>query len=198
MRDQETAEIGLRASITGHLVLSTLHTNDAISTAIRLVDMGIQGYMVATSLEAIIAQRLIRKICDGCISDHQPDVHETSWLKQLLGSEAGLLKFKRGVGCPHCNNTGYHGRIGVFELLELNEEMADALRRGDSGEFAQAARRSPNFRTLSENALDYARQGITTLEEVIRISGDNELLELKMSEVTAEKVISESVDGDYS
>ncbi|MCW8983027.1 MAG: GspE/PulE family protein, partial [Gammaproteobacteria bacterium] len=198
MRDQETAEIGLRASITGHLVLSTLHTNDAISTAIRLVDMGIQGYMVATSLEAIIAQRLVRKICDGCITDHQPDVHEGSWLKELLGDELNSIQFKKGMGCPHCNNTGYHGRIGVFELLELNNDMADALRRGDSGEFAQQARNNPDFRSLGENALDYAKQGITTLEEVIRVSGENELLDAKMSELSEEKSISESVDGDYS
>jgi len=198
MRDQETAEIGLRASITGHLVLSTLHTNDAISTAIRLIDMGIQGYMVATSLEAIVAQRLVRKICDGCITDQQPDLGQKSWLKQLLGDEADSIQFKHGVGCPHCNNTGYHGRIGVFELLELNDEMTDALRHGDSAEFAQIARRSPNFRTLGENALDYAKQGITTLEEVIRISGENELLEAKMSELESEKELTKAVDGDYS
>jgi len=198
MRDQETAEIGLRASITGHLVLSTLHTNDAISTAIRLIDMGIQGYMVATSLEAIVAQRLVRKICDGCITDQQPDLHQASWLRELLGDEADSVQFKHGVGCPHCNNTGYHGRIGVFELLELNDEMADALRRGDSAEFAQIARRAPDFRTLGEAALDYAKQGITTLEEVIRISGENELLEAKMSELESEKELTKAVDGDYS
>lgn len=198
MRDQETAEIGLRASITGHLVLSTLHTNDAISTAIRLVDMGIQGYMVATSLEAIIAQRLVRKICDGCITDHELDVHDKSWLKELLGDGSDSVKFKKGVGCPHCNNTGYHGRIGVFELLELNDDMADALRRGDSADFAQMARKDPNFRSLGENALDYATQGVTTLEEVIRVSGENDLLEAKMHELSSEQVIADSVDGDYS
>ena len=198
MRDQETAEIGLRASITGHLVLSTLHTNDAISTAIRLIDMGIEGYMVATALEAIIAQRLIRKICDGCITDHQPDIHEASWLKELLGDGAESVQFKQGEGCPHCNNTGYHGRIGVFELLELNEGMADALRRGDSAEFAQIARSNPDFRSLGENALDYARQGITTLEEVIRVAGENDLLEEKMNAVAVEDELSQSVEGELS
>ncbi|MDH3354240.1 MAG: GspE/PulE family protein [Chromatiales bacterium] len=196
MRDQETAEIGLRASITGHLVLSTLHTNDAISTAIRLIDMGIQGYMVATALEAIIAQRLIRKICDGCMIDHQPDVHEASWLKELLGDSAESIQFKRGEGCPHCNNTGYHGRIGVFELLELNEVMADALRRSDSAEFSQLARNHPDFRSLGENALDYAKQGITTLEEVIRVAGENELLETREDEFPVQGESSQNIEGD--
>ncbi|NOR52337.1 MAG: MSHA biogenesis protein MshE, partial [Gammaproteobacteria bacterium] len=196
MRDQETAEIGLRASITGHLVLSTLHTNDAISTAIRLIDMGIQGYMVATSLEAIVAQRLVRKICDGCIANHKPDLHEESWLKQLPGVEADSIHFKKGAGCPRCNNTGYHGRIGVFELLELNTEMADALRRGDSAGFAQQARQDPRFRTLGENALDYAKQGITTIEEVIRVVGENELLEVDLLGQESESVSFDSLDGE--
>ena len=189
MRDQETAEIGMRASITGHLVLSTLHTNDAISTAIRLIDMGIQGFMVATSLEAIIAQRLVRRICSSCIADYQPNIHEAVWLKELLGEALESVQFKKGVGCPHCNNTGYHGRIGVFELLEISDDMADALRRGDSADFAKIAQRDADFRTLGENALDYARQGITTIEEVIRVAGENELLEVKMYESDAEESV---------
>jgi MSHA biogenesis protein MshE len=173
MRDQETVEIGLRAAITGHLVLSTLHTNDAISTAIRLIDMGAEGYLVATALEAVIAQRLIRRICESCISDYQPNVHETAWLNNTAG-DADDAQFKHGSGCPHCNNTGYSGRIGVFELLEIDNATADALRRGDTAEFARAARENPDFRSLAQNALDYARQGITTLEEVLRIAGDSE------------------------
>jgi len=189
MRDQETAEIGMRASITGHLVLSTLHTNDAISTAIRLIDMGIQGFMVATSLEAIIAQRLVRRICSSCIADYLPNIHEAVWLKELLGEALESVQFKKGVGCPHCNNTGYHGRIGVFELLEISDDMADALRRGDSADFAKIAQRDADFRTLGENALDYAREGITTIEEVIRVAGENELLEVKMYESDAEESV---------
>jgi MSHA biogenesis protein MshE len=175
MRDQETAEIGLRAAITGHLVLSTLHTNDAVSTAIRLIDMHIPGYMVATSLEAIIAQRLVRRICDSCSHDYAPSVQERVWLRNLLGDRLETTTFRRGLGCPHCNNTGYRGRIGVFELLELNEESADALRRDDTAAFAHAARNDPNFRTLAMNAFDYAMKGITTLEEVVRIASDEDL-----------------------
>lgn len=172
MRDHETAEIGMRAAITGHLVLSTLHTNDAISTAIRLIDMGVPGYLVATALQAIIAQRLVRRVCESCKSDYQPTAQEQAWLKNMELEMAEPTRFKKGMGCPHCNNTGYRGRIGVFELLELDEAMADALRRNDTAVFAHAAAANPHFRTLSEHAMDCARQGITTLEEVIRVSSD--------------------------
>ncbi len=181
MRDQETAEIGLRAAITGHLVLSTLHTNDSVSTAIRLIDMGIPGFMVATSLEAIIAQRLVRRICDNCAAVHEPSIHERGWLLATLGSEERVrgLTFRSGRGCHLCNNTGYKGRIGVFELLEMNDEMVEALRIGDTNAFARAAMNDPDFVTLSMNALEYAKQGITSLEEVIRISGDDSLTQLR-------------------
>jgi MSHA biogenesis protein MshE len=177
MRDQETAEIGLRASITGHLVLSTLHTNDAVSTAIRLIDMGIPGFMVATALQAIIAQRLVRRICDSCTATYTPEAQEQAWLDNLLGAQADSLQFRRGTGCPHCNNTGYHGRIGVFELLELDQPMADALRRNDAAAFGHAVKANTSFRPLALNTLDYAVAGITTLEEVLRVAGEDELLE---------------------
>jgi len=174
IRDHETAEIAMRASITGHLVLSTLHTNNAISTAIRLIDMGIPGYMVATSLEAIVAQRLVRRVCLSCVTDFEPSVQARAWLKSHLPQEADSVSLKHGTGCPHCNNTGYRGRIGVFELLELDEPMADALRNNDTSAFAHAARQNPHFRNLTLNALDYALQGLTTLEEVMRVSSDDE------------------------
>ncbi|MBF0218424.1 MAG: type II/IV secretion system protein [Gammaproteobacteria bacterium] len=172
MRDQETAEIGLRAAITGHLVLSTLHTNDSISTAVRLIDMGIPGYMVATSLEAIIAQRLVRRICTDCHVDVELALNERIWLRGIYGPEAEKHRFKRGRGCHSCNNTGYKGRIGVFELLELDLAMGDALRLDDTAAFAHAARRSKNFVSLGKNAVAYAMQGLTTIEEAIRISGE--------------------------
>ena len=172
IRDQETAEIALRAAITGHLVMSTLHTNDAISTAIRLIDMGIPGFMVATSLEAIVAQRLVRRICDSCTEDYQPSIQERNWLLGQLQIDPDTVSFKRGRGCPQCNNTGYRGRIGVFELLELSEPMADALRREDTAAFTRAAHQNPEFHTLAENALTFAFKGVTTLEEVLRLVGE--------------------------
>jgi len=188
MRDSETAEIGLRAAMTGHLVLSTLHTNDALSTANRLIDMGAEGYLVASSLRAILAQRLIRKICEDCSEPYQPDAQELAWLKNLLGDDYKSIEFRKGSGCPHCNNTGYRGRIGVFELLEIDESLADALRRSDSSGFAHAAAADPNYRKLALNALDYAREGRTTLDEVVRVSGELDEVAAIKSEPEAEPV----------
>ncbi len=171
IHDQETAEGVVRTSITGHLVLSSLHTNDAVATVIRLLDMGIPGYILATSLQAIVAQRLIRRICENCTTDYAPSVQERAWLKNMLPDSSDTLQLKHGSGCPHCNNTGYRGRIGVFELLELDEAMADALRRNDAGSFASAAA-SANFRTITQNGLDYAVAGTTSITEVLRVCSD--------------------------
>lgn len=171
IRDAESAEIALRASMTGHMVLSTLHTNDAVTSALRLLDMGVDGYLVATSLKAIVAQRLIRKICNSCIQPYTPDANERQLLATInKGRNFTDVPFKAGAGCPHCNNTGYRGRIGVFEMLELNQSMAEALRVNDINGFTRAAISSPNFVTLSEVALNYAVEGLTTLDEVMTIS----------------------------
>ncbi len=169
IRDEETAEIAVRASLTGHLVFSTLHTNDAITSAMRLIDVGLEGYLVASALRAVIAQRLVRRICKSCAQPYQPDQQERQWLA-VLGNHREAMSFQKGRGCSHCNNTGYRGRIGIFEFLEINTEMADALRSADPLEFARQARSQPQFKTLSECALDYAAQGITTLDEVFRVS----------------------------
>jgi MSHA biogenesis protein MshE len=174
MRDQETAEIGLRAAMTGHLVLSTLHTNDSISTALRLLDMGAEGYVVASSLQAVLAQRLVRRICDSCRVDDPLDPQSTSWLHGYLGEGQPLPALKRGQGCTQCNNTGYHGRIGIFELLQIDVDLADALRRNDSADFARLARQQKEFISLADCAFGYAKQGITSIEEVIRVSGQSE------------------------
>lgn len=168
MRDQETAEIGLRGALTGHLVLSTLHTNDAISSTLRLVDMGAAEYLVASALRAILAQRLIRRLCNNCKKPYSPDPSEHNWLQYKNVSPA--TQFWHSEGCQNCNNTGFSGRIGVFELLVMNRELADALRRRDADAFAIAARDSETFRPLGDMALDYAMQGLTSLDEVIKVS----------------------------
>ncbi len=171
IRDQETAEIALRASITGHFVLSSLHTNDAISSAMRLIDIGIEGYLVATALRAILAQRLVRKICIHCKCDYQPTAAERAWLQvKCQDTDLSIDQLRHGTGCTSCNNTGYAGRIGIFELLEMDDEMADALRANDSGTFAKAARKSATYQPLVISALEKAAQGITSLEEVFRIT----------------------------
>ncbi len=171
MRDRETGEIGLRAALTGHLVLSTLHTNDAVSTAIRLVDMGLEPYLVAASTQAILAQRLIRKLCANCHTAQELDPSQQAWVRNIEGENASLEGFQQGSGCNQCNHTGYHGRIGVYELLEIDYPLADALRRNDPSGFERAARSQAGYRPLIENALDYARQGITSLSEAMRLSG---------------------------
>jgi MSHA biogenesis protein MshE len=177
MRDKETAEIGLRAAMTGHLVLSTLHTNDSISTALRLLDMGAEGYVVASSLQGVLAQRLVRRVCSSCSEEDPLDPQQISWLKAALGIDFVPSGFKKGRGCSQCGNTGYHGRIGVFEFLEIDAALADALRRNDSSGFARAAQAQEHFISLADCALDYARQGITTMEEVVRVAGQVEELE---------------------
>lgn len=169
MRDQETAEIGLRAAMTGHMVLSTLHTNDSISTAMRLIDMGCDSFLVASSLRAVIAQRLVRRICEHCKQPYTPTAQETTWLSAIDTPVADTV-FLHGSGCHQCNNTGYSGRIGVYELLEMTEPVLMALRKGDAAGFTEAARLSPGFVSLSQSALEYARAGETSVQEVFRIT----------------------------
>jgi len=175
MRDAETAEIGLRAAMTGHMVLSTLHTNDALATIDRLLDMGAEGYLVAATLRAVIGQRLLRRICPNCATDAQPDDQQRAWLDGLVGEDfAARLRFRRGTGCSHCNRTGYQGRIGVYEMLEPNNEMRAALRRGDGTEFAAAAQRARGYKPLAASALELAAAGVTTLAEAERVAGEVE------------------------
>ncbi|SFN41664.1 GspE/PulE family protein [Marinobacter pelagius] len=175
MRDRETVEIGLRAAMTGHLVLSTLHTNDSISSAMRLIDMGAEPFLVSSSLLGVVAQRLVRRVCENCSAPYEPTEQERVWLETFdldpLDREAG---FVHGRGCYQCSNTGYKGRIGVYEMLEMNEPMLDALRQQDVSGFSKAARQSPLYRPLGRCAMDYALRGVTTLEEVARVAATSE------------------------
>jgi MSHA biogenesis protein MshE len=168
MRDKETVEIGLRGALTGHLVLSTLHTNDSISSAIRLLDMGAPGYLVASSLRGIIAQRLVRRICDNCSVDEKVSSEANFWLK-TLNEDISNITFKKGAGCQKCNHSGYRGRVGVFELLEMTEAMMNSLKNEDTSAFSEAARLSPEYKPLAHSALLYAKEGITTIEEVLKL-----------------------------
>jgi MSHA biogenesis protein MshE len=175
MRDTETAEIGLRAALTGHMVLSTLHTNDAIGTVARLLDMGAQGYLVAATLRAVVGQRLLRRICPSCRRATEAEPAQRAWLEALLGEQrASKLTFHTGAGCGHCNRTGYQGRIGIYEMLELDEKMRTALRKDDIETFGQVARRAKGYKPLVASALELAAKGVTTLAEAERISGEVE------------------------
>ncbi|MDJ0738682.1 MAG: GspE/PulE family protein [Gammaproteobacteria bacterium] len=175
MRDLETAQIGLRAAITGHFVLSTLHTNSAVGTISRLVDMGAQGYLIATALEAVLAQRLVRRICPHCAQPHEPDEHERVWLARQTDADAATDGFQLGRGCERCNQSGYQGRVGVYELLEMRGDLLAALRNQDIDGFAAAALADPSFTPLAASALAMARAGVTSLAEAIRVGGDADL-----------------------
>lgn len=170
MRDKETCEIGLRGAITGHLVLTTLHTNDAVSSALRLMDMGAPGYLVAAALRVVIAQRLVRRICPDCKEEYIPDESDRRFIDDVIGPGASRHVFYHGRGCQTCNYTGYKGRIGVFEILDLKGEMMDALRAEDTERFSRAANADPDYVPLAHMAYDYALQGITSLDEVLRLA----------------------------
>jgi MSHA biogenesis protein MshE len=168
MRDRETAEIGLRAAITGHMVFSTLHTLTASATVNRLLDMGVAGYMVATALHGIVAQRLVRQVCPDCTQPSEPDDHQLAWLQAQVGTRlAGDMKFQLGSGCTYCNLSGYRGRAAIYELIEVDRSLADAIRRADPQGFADSARAQVGYTSLTRSAIDMAAGGKTTLAEVI-------------------------------
>jgi MSHA biogenesis protein MshE len=174
MRDQETAQIGLRAAMTGHLVLSTLHTNDAISTPIRMIDMGAPRYMVAMSILAVVAQRLLRLVCEGCAETYTPEPFERAWLQHELGDNVDQHRYVHGKGCSICNGTGYQGRVGVYELLEMNNELIDGASHHDPNHFIKLARQHMAGKTLRKSAVDLVIEKRTTIAEAMRISNQFE------------------------
>jgi MSHA biogenesis protein MshE len=174
MRDQETVETGLRAAMTGHMVLSTLHTNDAATTPIRLLDMGAPRYMVAYSLQLVLAQRLVRVVCESCAEPYEPLPGERAWLAQELRSKNAAVEFIRGKGCSHCNGSGYLGRTGVYEMLEMTRPVVEAINGEDHGVFINAATAQIAGNTLGAHAAMLAASGRTTLEEAMRISNQLE------------------------
>jgi len=173
MRDQETVEIGLRAAMTGHLVFSTLHTQSAVSTVSRLLDMGAQGYLIASALDGILAQRLVRRNCENCVQPATLNVQQQTWLSRYLSPvQLDSAKFVEGHGCTYCNMTGYRGRVGIYELLEVDADIADAIRRNDLSGLERLAARAPGFVPLAERALQCALAGTTSVVEVMSsISG---------------------------
>lgn len=177
MRDQETAEIGLRAAVTGHLVLSTLHTNDTLSAAIRLADMGAEPYLLASGLRGVIAQRLVRRICTFCAEEYHPDENEASWLAKESDKVSQNTKWMHGKGCLQCHNTGYRGRAAIFEILLPDQEMLEAIRNGDYSRFSKLAKQSEFFTPLSQSAINLALEGVTSVDEVLRVCESIEELE---------------------
>jgi MSHA biogenesis protein MshE len=172
MRDTETAQIGLRAALTGHMVFSTLHVRDSASAPVRLLDMQVPRYMVATSLQAVIAQRLVRVICESCAEDHVVTPQEAKFVETLGQTPTGA--FRRGRGCTHCNGTGFRGRLGVYEMLEMSPRLVEAIAKDDVPGFRRAAEEEMVGQTLVHQAAALAIAGRTTLNEVMRISQSEE------------------------
>jgi MSHA biogenesis protein MshE len=173
MRDAETAEIGLRAAITGHMVLSTLHTRDAVSTPFRLLDMGVPAFMVATALQAVIAQRLVRLNCTECCADDLPSPQGQAWLERLL-EPGDVVNPKRGMGCSACNHTGYSGRQGVYELMEMDAAMTQAASHADPVAFIRLANERMKGQTLAHHAFALVRAGRTSVAQALRMGFDME------------------------
>jgi len=177
IRDRETVEIALRGAMTGHFVFSTLHTINAIATVNRLLDMGTPGYMIAAAVHGIVAQRLVRRVCADCTQPATPTVNQIAWLTACRpGLNLGPQKFMAGAGCTYCNLTGYRGRVAVYELLELDRTLADAVGRGDLEGFARAARVSAGYLPLAQGAIDYALAGVTSVAEAMAVGGGLEEL----------------------
>jgi type IV pilus assembly protein PilB len=169
IRDQETAETAIQASLTGHLVFSTLHTNDAPSSITRLVDIGVQPFLVASSILAVLAQRLVRKVCPKCRVRYEPPAH----LLQGLGLRPEIAKkanFMKGKGCSHCNQSGYRGRMGIYELMLMSNGIRELAFKGESTRAIRKLARKQGMRTLFEDGMIKALKGLTTLDEVLRIT----------------------------
>ncbi|RKY02457.1 type II secretion system protein GspE, partial [Candidatus Poribacteria bacterium] len=166
MRDQETAAIAVRAALTGHLVFSTIHTNDAPSSVTRLVDFGIDPFLVADSLLLVIAQRLVHTICPRCKEEYQPGDDVAEMLRRY-GFELNGRPLYRGKGCKECNYTGYKGRTAIHELLVVDDEIRELIAKGATANEIKEAAKAKGMKTLREDGFEKALKGITTVEEVI-------------------------------
>ncbi|MBM4046777.1 MAG: type II/IV secretion system protein, partial [Planctomycetes bacterium] len=173
IRDKETAEIAVQAALTGHLVFSTLHTNDAPSAITRLIDIGVKPFLVASAVQAIMAQRLVRCICEQCKEPAEPDPKSMMLLKIKPEDMKGITLYK-GRGCPNCSNTGNRGRTGVFELMEMNRELRElAFKQKPVAEIRKQAKMSGMY-TLEQDGIRKSFAGTTTLEEVIKNTARDE------------------------
>jgi type II secretory ATPase GspE/PulE/Tfp pilus assembly ATPase PilB-like protein len=169
MRDPETAEIAVQAAMTGHLVFSTLHTNDAVGALPRLLDLGVPDYLVAATVDGMLAQRLVRRICEGCREVYDPPREA---LRRLSGDLPHPPAFFRGAGCPACRGTGYRGRLGVFELLEMDDALRECVVRRAPRAELRAAARAAGMQPMRADAWGKVRSGLTTVEEVLRVVQD--------------------------
>jgi general secretion pathway protein E len=172
IRDRETAEIAIQASLTGHLVFSTLHTNDAASSVTRLVEMGVEPFLVSSSVAGIIAQRLVRTICKDCARKYTPDEEELKRIGLTMTDLGGRQLF-RPVGCPNCMETGYTGRIGIYEILLVTDAVRAELMKGSDATTIKKVAISEGMKTLREDAAVKVVAGMTTVAEVLRVTQED-------------------------
>jgi len=164
IRDKETANIAVEAALTGHLLISTLHTNDAPSTVARLTDMGIEPFMISSSLVCVCAQRLMRRVCKACRMAYEPEGREKDVLQRAIGWSGQIYK-ANAAGCPKCNSTGYKGRLGIHELLVNNEELIEAINKeAETAELKRICMKS-GMKTLHQDSIIKVKEGLTTLAE---------------------------------
>jgi type II secretory ATPase GspE/PulE/Tfp pilus assembly ATPase PilB-like protein len=173
IRDVETAEIAIQASLTGHLVLSTLHTNDSASAVTRLIDMGIEPYLISSSVIAVMAQRLLRIICPQCKRPYKPEDEIISLWSENEKISAPETQFYKGIGCENCLETGYLGRTGIFELLVIDNDIKELIDKRRGSHIIKEATVERGMSTLREDGLRKALAGETTLEEVCRVTQDS-------------------------
>ncbi|MBE3091312.1 MAG: type II secretion system ATPase GspE [Candidatus Atribacteria bacterium] len=172
IRDAETAQIAVQAALTGHLVLSTLHTNDAASAVTRLIDMNVETFLISSSVIGVIAQRLVRVICENCKEEYEPGKDVIIGLHLKANSNGdGKVKLYRGAGCPLCKNTGYYGRTSIYELIVLDEDIRELIISKASSNIIKDAAIKKGMKTLKDIGLEKVLQGITTIEEVLRVAG---------------------------
>ncbi len=169
IRDTETAQIALRSAITGHLILSTLHTKDTISTPARLIDIGVPNYMVATALQGVLSQRLIRINCTGCLTDYEPTGKDLIWLEKIFGDKLKEISFKHSTGCNVCGKTGFLGRTGVYEFLEIDDELSYLIHEGNLPKFSMVAKKKLEGRTMIDGIRKLLMDGKISLQEVQRV-----------------------------
>jgi len=167
IRDKETAEISVQASLTGHLVFTTLHTNDAPSSVARLLDLGLEPFLITATIEGVIAQRLVRRICKECKTEYTPNEEQLMELELRTGDVAGK-RFYRGRGCESCNNTGYRGRLGIYEIMILDDEMRDSIIKHASTQVLRQMAKARGMRTLRESGILAIYDGLTSIDEVVR------------------------------
>lgn len=167
IRDHETAEIAIESALTGHLVFSTLHTNDAAGAVTRLQDMGVEGYLISSSLLAIQAQRLVRRVCTDCSELHELSMDEATVLEI---EQSFCPQVNRGSGCDRCGNTGYRGRIGLYELLEMSDAIRHHIATTADANVIREQAISEGMKTLRQDALEKLKDGLTTPEEVVRVT----------------------------